>query len=135
MGGQGSGGYKQPSNPAPVSGPGALSQRTDGGALDGQQPNPEYSGFAYGENKNLSSQASAAPMAKSNMPSLSMDLSAPTDFPSEPLSAGANYGDGPGLNTSSIRGFAPTNPQDILMRAMQFDTSGELEAIYNRLNQ
>jgi len=29
------GGYRQPNNPAPVSGPGALSQRTDGGATEG----------------------------------------------------------------------------------------------------
>ena len=31
----GRGGYRQPSNPAPVSGPGALSKRTDGGAVEG----------------------------------------------------------------------------------------------------
>jgi hypothetical protein len=34
---EGRGGYRQPNNPAPVSGPGALSQRTDGGAIDGMQ--------------------------------------------------------------------------------------------------
>ena len=32
------GGYRQPTNPAPVSGPGMLSQRTDGGAIDGMTP-------------------------------------------------------------------------------------------------
>ena len=47
-GNENSGGYRQPNNPAPVSPPGALSQRTDGGAIDGmtqpqgQQAVPTY---------------------------------------------------------------------------------------------
>ena len=56
-GNENSGGYRQPMNPAPVSPPGALSQRTDGGAMDGMtQPAQSYSGFAYGENKALEDQ-------------------------------------------------------------------------------
>ena len=42
---EGRGGYRAPSNPAPVSGPGALSQRTDGGAT---QPATYISGLPYG---------------------------------------------------------------------------------------
>jgi hypothetical protein len=61
----GHGGYRQPMNPAPVSGPGALSQRTDGGAVDGmQQPMQQYTGFEYGENKSLNDQQAGAPMAR-----------------------------------------------------------------------
>ena len=40
------GGYRTPSNPAPVSGPGSLSQRTDGGP---RQVQAEMSGMPYGE--------------------------------------------------------------------------------------
>ena len=45
------GGYKQPSNPAPVGLPGALSQRTDGGAVEGMtQPAQTYTGMPYKQN-------------------------------------------------------------------------------------
>ena len=45
----GRGGYRQPSNPAPVSGPGALSKRTDGGAVEGMTQAPKYmAGMRYG---------------------------------------------------------------------------------------
>jgi len=40
------GGYREPSNPAPVSGPGALSQRTDGGPTQGAK---YISGLPYGQ--------------------------------------------------------------------------------------
>ena len=47
------GGYRQPSNPAPVSGPGALSARTDGGAGNSKQPIRRIPGQAYGEQREL----------------------------------------------------------------------------------
>jgi hypothetical protein len=49
------GGYRKPGKPAPVSGPGALSRRTDGRVAEG---------FAYGMNKQINEQAASAPMAK-----------------------------------------------------------------------
>ena len=68
-GNKNSGGYRQPTNPASVSGPGALSQRTDGGAMDGMmQPQGQYTGFAYGENSALDAQAGAAKMQKAPAP-------------------------------------------------------------------
>jgi hypothetical protein len=127
------GGYKQPMNPAPVSGPGALSQRTDGGAVEGMtQPAQSYTGGSYGNNKQMSEQQSAAPLAGNPIQTIGLDM--PTQFPDEPLSAGANYGDGPGLDTSGIRNQGQSNIREAVYRAMKFDPSGELEAIYNRLN-
>ena len=56
-----SGGYRQPNNPAPVSGPGMLSKRTDGGAIDGMtQPVRAYTGGAYGNNKDMRDQQEGA---------------------------------------------------------------------------
>ena len=52
-----SGGKRTPANPAPVSGPGRLSKRTDG------QPGSVASGGAYGERKAAEAQQAAAPMA------------------------------------------------------------------------
>jgi len=40
------GGYRKPNNPAPISGPGSLSQRTDGG---GTQPATYVPGLPYGQ--------------------------------------------------------------------------------------
>jgi hypothetical protein len=53
------GGYRKPGKPAPVSGPGALSRRTDGRVAEG---------FAYGMNKQINEQAASAPMAKAPQP-------------------------------------------------------------------
>jgi len=57
------GGYRQPQNPAAVSGPGALSQRTDGGAGSSKQPIRVPTGGGYGEAGALEAQQQAAPMA------------------------------------------------------------------------
>lgn len=95
------GGYRAPKKPAVVSGPGALSQRTDG-AMNKQRvmklPNPEY-----GEQSDFTGIQSAAPMSKSNVPmrapidtSRLVGLNAPTQFPDEPVTAGIDSGPGPG---------------------------------------
>jgi hypothetical protein len=92
------GGYRKPGNPAPVSGPGALSRRTDGRVAEG---------FAYGMNKQINEQAAAAPLAKAApMAARSMNvapqlppvtpLTDPTMNPDESVMAGINMGAGPG---------------------------------------
>jgi hypothetical protein len=135
-GNENSGGYRQPNNPAPVSGPGALSQRTDGGAIDGMtQPQQQYTGLPYGDNKAVNDQQAGAPLAGvAPVASIPMDLSAPTAFPNEPISHGANWGEGPGLNTAGIRGLQPQTTANVIYRSMKNDPSGQLEALYNRLN-
>ncbi len=81
------GGYRRPSNPAPVSGPGALSQRTDGGV-----PQMDVSGLPYGENGALNDVQGAAPMGRppTGPPPMSppTPLGAPSQRPSEPVTAG-----------------------------------------------
>ena len=130
------GGYRQPANPAPTSGPGALSQRTDGGAIDGMsQPQQQYTGFDYGQNKSLNDQQGGASLfGGMEQPSMDLSLTAPTTMPEESLSYGANWGDGPGLDTSGIQGIQKPTLQNTIYRAMQFDPTGQLEAIYDRLN-
>jgi hypothetical protein len=132
---------------AEVSGPGEQSKRTDLGVLkqstqpiQSTQPMQSYTGGEYGNNKSMAMQQAAAPLAGSPMPTMPemppiVGLDVPTQFPDEPLSYGANYGEGPGLDTSAIRGASQPNIREAVYRAMQFDPSGELEAIYNRLNQ
>jgi hypothetical protein len=131
------GGYQQPSNPAPVSGPGALSKRTDGGAVDGMtQPTQQYTGFDYGTNGEVNRQQGAADLFGGYPePSFNLDLNAPTAFLDEPMSAGANYGEGPGYTPEPNRGLVAPTIQNRVFNAMQFDTTGQFEAIYNRLNR
>lgn len=100
------GGYRRPSNPAPVSGPGALSRRTDG---QGARYIP---GGEYGEGQEMMDLQTSAPMAKSSdQPRMRQGrpgrqiveegmrptpLFAPTERPDEPITAGAPFGPGPG---------------------------------------
>lgn len=92
----GHGGYRAPQNPAPVSGPGALSRRTDGGAT---QPVRVAPGGEYGSRQEMESIQSGAPMrgGGSTSPAASQaplpqptPLDAPTARPDEPVTAGMN---------------------------------------------
>lgn len=100
------GGMRRPSAPAPVSGPGALSQRTDGGPAK-----PAYvNGLPYGEGQDFYDLQTSAPLGASNAASPRMTrgansqggassptpLLAPTARPDEPLTAGAPFGPGAG---------------------------------------
>lgn len=95
------GGYRRPANPAPVSGPGALSARTDGGP-GGPRP-MDVTGMSYGENGALNEAQTAAPMsapppgggAPMAPPTPPTGLGDPTAFPDQPVTAGADAGAGP----------------------------------------
>lgn len=123
------GGYRKPANPAPVSGPGKLSRRTDGA-----QPVMEMTGGAYGENKALREMQSGAPMAQEapmSMPPIT-GLFEPTQRPAEPTTAGMPFGPGansvPNVvlpNTSSFR--------NTLERILAVDSDPDVETIYNYL--
>lgn len=95
-----SGGPRTPANPAPVSGPGALSQRTDGGPGQAMRDLPDA---AYGEQADFQEIQAGAPMAADPMmdprmapPSASPPpgLMGPTQRPNEPLMQGAPMGEG-----------------------------------------
>jgi hypothetical protein len=129
------GGYRQPNNPAPVSGPGALSQRTDGGATEGMtQPQQQYTGFNYGEGGAIAAQQSSAPLAGTGFPDFKFTpLDAPTERPNEVITSGIDMGDGGG--TELMRGMPNSTPTlvDTLKRLAQYDPSGDAELIYRQL--
>lgn len=118
-----SGGYRQPNNPAPVSGPGALSRRTDG-PQGGGQPVRAPSGGAYGSRQELEQLQQAAPLSASpggdvgapapvDVTEGLVGFGEPTQMPDEPVTAGAALGDGPGLEALGL----PNQPDDD-MRAL-----------------
>lgn len=92
-----SGGYRKPTNPAPVSGPGKLSQRTDGGPADKRMLT---GGGEYGESKDLAGLQTGAPGAPTEQgrPEANpiIPLDAPSRRPDEPVTTGAALGEGPG---------------------------------------
>jgi len=103
---EGHGGMRRPSSPAPVSGPGALSRRTDG------QGAKYMAGGEYGEGQEMMDLQTSAPMSKTEAPAARprasrgqaaaaeiarpTPLFAPTERPDEPITAGAPFGPGPG---------------------------------------
>lgn len=115
----GRGGYRRPTNPAPASGPGRLSRRTDG-----KQPMQSLPDAKYGEQQAFQNAQQAAPMAAdagglgnfaapaAAGPNLSnvVPMGAPTQNPNEPITAGLPMGPGAG---STLAPQQPTlSPED-----------------------
>ncbi len=130
----GHGGYRRPENPAPVSGPGKLSKRTDGFA----QPKPtqapkKVTGLPYGENKEVNENAAAAPMSAAPNPLASMPpMDAPSAYPDQPITSGVPVGPGP----NGV--VAPTQQEDDLVAAAlrsayATSPSPQLRALVNQL--
>ena len=103
----GKGGYQPPANPAPVSGPGQLSQRTDGGPT---QPIRSLPNAQYGANKEFVQLQQAAPLPSDAAPAgggapqggmppgmpQPLPLTAGTVMPDQPVTHGADAGPGAG---------------------------------------
>ena len=111
----------------PVSGPGALSQRTD---MVNSDPN------VYGDRKATQEIMSGAPMAKGeSTPAVApvTGMFDPTEMPNEAVTAGSPAGPGPGPEVLNLpaRNF---NATQILNRLAQNDPSGEIEMILKDLN-
>lgn len=136
------GGYQKPNNPAPVSGPGQLSRRTDGGP-GSKQAMQQMTGGKYGENKALMEQQQGAPLAGSPTPNPRVaapkqapvtPLFAPTARPDEPVTAGMPFGPGPtsvsgveNLNTKAEFASLSTS----LLPLLKYDTTGSVKMLYD----
>lgn len=103
------GGYQQPSKPAPVSGPGAMSKRTDRG-----QPIRDPGGLPYGDNQELRTVQGAAPMARTQGPpppadiplaEMSPNMHDPTNYPNRSVFTGMPFG--PGAGPEALGGQEP----------------------------
>jgi|SRR5690242_271212 len=108
-----SGGYHPPANPAAISGPGALSKRTDG-----KQPHMQLSDAAYGEQKTYQEIQGGAPVPQlqsnagggAQLPPL-VGLDAPSQQPDVPVTAGADSGPGPGSDALGLLSAAKADAQ------------------------
>jgi hypothetical protein len=131
---EGHGGMRRPSNPAPVSGPGALSRRTDG------QGAKYVAGGEYGEGQEMMDLQTSAPMSKapaaprprtgrqvvSEEMAPPTPLFAPTERPDEPITAGAPFGPGPGPTARTpMSSLAGT-----LEKLLPYDDDGSIRRLY-----
>lgn len=140
------GGRRTPSNPAPVSGPGSLSRRTDGGPA---QKLRDVTGLAYGQNKALNDEQAAAPLAQTPGPStpprarqatpaqpMLTPFGAPTMRPDEPVTAGSPMGPGPGPAQIGLTDPAAAGYQSALSTLQQAAAASggtEISALLNQL--
>ena len=125
------GGMRVPSNPAPVSGPGALSQRTDGGPTQAATYIP---GMPQGQGQQTYDNQVAAPMAGTPYPQEALTpIFAPTTRPNEPITSGVDVGDGAGSMALGKLPMQEPTIIDIIRNLAQYDTSGDTELVYRML--
>lgn len=124
---EGRGGYRQPGQAAPVSGPGALSKRTDGPQGGGSQPVRVPTGGAYGSGEELRNLQQAAPLSESqggDVPApASADITAgligfdqPSQQPGTPVTHGADMGAGADLASLNL----PTQQGDDMKALLKY---------------
>ena len=125
---------------AEVSGPAEQSKRTDLGVLkQSTQPVRAYTGGTYGNNKDMRTRQSAAPMAGDPLKGLGninlTSLSSATKFPDEPGTAGIDIGDGGGSELMMDRPSSRPSLANTLQKLAMFDDTGEAELIYQSYNR
>jgi hypothetical protein len=138
------GGYQKPKNPAPFSPPGKFARRTDGGPGDKRQAAQNIPSQNYGDGVQMDAMQKSAPLAatgsmngvepgaaaspQSTLPPI-VPLTAPSQRPDEPITAGIDRGEGPG---SAILGV--NNPSgkisDALEKMLPYDNTGEIAVLY-----
>ena len=102
-------------NPGVVSGPGKLAKRSDIPPTQGAKRLPNA---AYGEQKQFQADQAGAPMAASGNPMAAVvPLNAPTNRPSEPVTAGVDAGPGPGSDILGLKDASQTMQEDLSMLA------------------
>lgn len=118
-----------------VSGIGSMSKRTDLNVSNtATQPARYISGMPYGQGQATYNQQTAAPMAAVNdtaMPAIT-ELLAPTNLPNQPITAGVDFGPGPGSEVINLPNTQPT-VLSVLRQIAQNDPSGETDLIFQSM--
>lgn len=147
------GGYRKPTNPAPVSGPGQHAKRTDGRPGDAQSmsaaPDQPYGDATQQMNDQRIAPMGGAPQmppppnvpasdaAGPQLPQYSGGpLDAPSGRPHEPVTAGAALGPGPGPSVLPNVAAQPTGAMtQMLQQLSATDATGVLAALYQTAQQ
>lgn len=117
---------------APQNNPANISA-TGGAGQSGTQPARYISGLGYGEGQKTMEQQKAAPMAGPATPMAPLPgivpLTAPTERPNEPLTAGMDFGAGPGSEVLSLP--RERSLSEILASMIDIDPTGDVQELYN----
>jgi hypothetical protein len=114
-----------------VSGIGSMSERTDLNVS--QQPARYISGLPQGQGQATYDQQTAAPMYSDNIPMSPLtQLTAPTNRPNQPITAGVDFGPGPGSEVIKLPNTQPT-VLSILRQVAQNDPTGETDLIFQSM--
>lgn len=144
----GKGGYQAPNNPAVQSGPGSMSQRTDGGPAS-KQAARYMAGGNYGEGQEMmdiqtsapmaATPETAAPMSASQMqeavPQTVIPFNAPTQNPDEPGDAIATINQSPVNADENFRASIAMYMPALAFIADRPDTSQETRDVIRQLRQ
>jgi len=105
-------------------GPGKFSTRTD---------NLEMGSIAYGEGVETAAIKSGAPLSTTPdvRPEPVTELYAPSQRPSEPITAGIDMGEGPGSSALMMQP-ATEKLSDVLAKMIPYDQTGEIAILYQR---
>ena len=119
------GGYRKPNNPAPVSGPGSLSQRTDGGPSNPNiQPAQNVTDLPWGQgqefyNTQVSGNDALRKIEQTNTPATGftesapsqsiIPLNSPTQWKDTPVTDGVDAGEGRGMAALGLPAQEITN--------------------------
>jgi hypothetical protein len=116
-----------------------------GNGQSGTQAAKYVSGLPYGEGQELMQTQQSAPLAaapgieQSRTPMASasaaaslIPMNAPTQRPDEPITFGADAGVGPGLGSLGLPSVTERTVAQILSEVAQYDTTGEVRALYER---
>jgi hypothetical protein len=129
-------------NPMNVNGRGG-----NGQSGDATQAAKYVPGLPYGEGQALMQTQQAAPLAaapsieQSGTPSglasaaasqPIIPLNAPSQRSDEPVTFGANAGPGPGISALGLGSATERTVADILSEVAQYDTTGEVQALYEQ---
>jgi hypothetical protein len=116
-----------------------------GNGQSGTQAARYVSGLPYGEGQELMQTQQSAPLAaapgieQSRTPMASasaaaslIPMNAPTQRPDEAITFGADAGVGPGLGSLGLPSVTERTVAQILSEVAQYDTTGEVRALYER---
>ena len=130
------GGYRKPKNPAVASGPGALSQRTDGSP---SQPATYIAGLPQGQGQATYEQQVSAPMyATPQVEAVGIGaldvtpITADTKFPDQNIMTGASLN--PGGDSALLNlPYQQPNFMTVLAKTAQNDPTGDTELVMRML--
>lgn len=142
------GGYQKPKNPAPYSGPGKFSRRTDGGPGDTRQAAQDMGSQSYGDGVDMAALQTSAPLSATGsmngvepgaaaspqtaLPPI-IPLDAPTQRTDEPITSGIDRGPGPGSGVIAMRSPTQEKTSDVLAKMLPYDTDGSISVLYQQL--